>query len=95
MKSEKYMIDAVILRDEVSIGGISAVPVSILGFGMRQALPMTLEIVSSCGSHAIRVSVSEIEATVTVPRSDAARVMRAVASVISREPKAPAPRSKG
>lgn len=95
MKSDKYMIDAVILRDEVSVGGVTATPVSILGFGMRQALPMLLEIISLCGSYAICVAVSEIETTVTVPRSDAARVMCAIAAIISREPRVPAPHSKG
>ncbi len=94
MKSEKYIIDAVLLRPGRDLCGLDIVPVSVLGYGMRGVLPMLLDIVEECGSYAVSASVSEIELTVAVPRGDAVRVMRALAAHISREPRALLSRNK-
>ena len=94
MNNKNYIIDAVMRRDEVSVCGIAAVPLTVLGCGMRRALPMVLEVISARGSCAICAYVSEIEATVTVPRKDAARVMQALSTLISQGPKAYGPRNK-
>lgn len=85
MNRRKYIVDAIICRPERNICGINAVPVSVLGCGMRRSLPTMLAIVSSCGSRALSAEISDIEITVTVPSADAVRVAHAIAPLISRE----------
>ncbi len=85
MDRRKYTVDAVLRRPQINIDGVDAVPVSVLGCGMRSSLPALLFTVASCGSRAITAEISEIEATVTVPPADADRVMRAIARLLSRE----------
>ncbi len=94
MKSEKYIIDAVLIRPARQKDVPGFVPVSILGYGMRGALPMLLRVILDCGSFASSAEVSEIELTVTIPSGDAERVMKALAAHISREPKALLSRNK-
>lgn len=81
-------------RDEIVICGIAAVPLTVLGCGMRRALPMVLEVISARGSSAMCAYVSEIEVTVTVPRRDAECIMQALSALISQSPTESGPRSK-
>ena len=85
MDRRRYKVDAVLRRPQINIDGVDAVPVSVLGCGMRSSLPTLLLTVASCGSRAITAEISEIEATVTVPPADVDRVMRAIARLLSRE----------
>lgn len=89
MNRRIYIVDAIVCRRPKSIGGIDVVPVSVLGCGMRRSLPMMLAIVASCGSRAISVEISDIEVTISVPKADAARVVRAISPLITREHRAP------
>lgn len=82
MKRYSYNIDAVVRRPDTTVGALDAARISVLGCGMRQAMPMLLGVIDSCGSYAVGICVSEIEATVTVPIGDANDVIHAVSALI-------------
>lgn len=90
MSRTNFIIDAVVRRPDKS--GTLFSSVSVLGCGMRRALPFVVETAESLGGRVLRVGISEVEATVFCPREDSDKVFSALASLVT--PTARAPRSR-
>lgn len=85
MNRKNYTIDAVVSHDRLMSVLSDRSSVSVLGCGLRRALPILLEITELRGCRVLSVFISETEATLTVPCEDAGRVFAALASLITQK----------
>ena len=64
--------------DDIIVNGVTCASLCVSGYGMRSILYLLMALVAACGSYAVAVSLSEIEATVYVPCRDGDAVFRAL-----------------